>query len=125
MAWIGWRTLGFEISPDGYAGITVGSGDSFFVPSDVMVSLGEWHNARISYSVDMGFASCYMDGDLIMFAEREPINPATDMRLLPKNGSYGRAFEGIIKNLYVYNTDEPGIVATQSETLDSVKSLYR
>lgn len=121
----GWRTLGFEISPDGFAGITVGSGDSYFFSSDVVVTLGEWHTARISWNADMGFASCYMDGELIMFAEREPINPATDKRFLPKNGSYGRAFEGILKDLYIFNTDELSSVATQATTLSGVKNLFR
>jgi len=121
----GWRTLGFEISPDGYAGLTTGSGDSYFVPSDVMVSLGEWHTARISWNAEMGFASCYMDGDLITLAERDPINPSTDMRLLPKNGSYARAFEGTLKNLYIYNTDDPEVVAIEGKSFSNVKSMFK
>lgn len=125
--WTGyaWRNLGFEISPDGYAGVTTGSGDAFFVPSDVIVTLGEWHTAVVSYNESMGFVSCYLDDEIITVAERDPFNPASDKRVIPKNGSYGRAFEGILRNLYVYNTDDPDVVAIEAMSFGQVKSLFR
>lgn len=118
-----WRVLGFEITPDGYVALATGGGDSFVV-SDAAVSMGEWHTARISFNNDMGFASCYMDGELVMLAERETPSTATDKVILPKNGSWGRGFEGILRNLYVYNTDEV-VVTTEDMSWGDIKSTYR
>lgn len=125
VVWVGkfWRNVGFEITPGGYASLCVGPNDC--APSDFLVTLGEWHTARISYNAEMGFASAYLDGDLIMLSERDAPNPASDKAAVPVNGSFGRAFEGIWRELYVYNTDDIEVVATEATTWGTVKSLYR
>lgn len=120
-----WRTLGFMIDPEGYGGLATGNGSSTFLPSTTIVTLDEWHTARISWNGEMQIATCYLDGELIMIGEREAISESVDMRITTNNYANGDCFEGLFRNLKIYNTDEPQMVATEESSWGSVKSLYR
>jgi hypothetical protein len=116
-----YRWLGAEVYTDGTIGFLYNN--SHHQASSTPISLGVWHTIVITYDSLSRTGTLYLDNLLVSSAEFD-LTQGGDTNFLAINPASGRAFQGVLRELVVYDASyDP--TSANGTTWGSVKALYR
>ncbi len=94
-----YRWIGFNLATDGT--VTLKYNNSNYITSTVPYTVGEWHEAKITYNGTTG--NCYLDGVLVASVDFT-LEHGNDRNILIADPGRGKTFKGTFRNLRVYNS---------------------
>jgi hypothetical protein len=94
-----WRWLGIYLQANGTVGIK--HNNSNLAWSTTTLSTGQWYSASLKY--ERGTAALFVGGSLVQFVTVGPLSDGNNRNITTNDFSNGRAFNGCIRNLLVFN----------------------
>ena len=95
----GWRWGGIYLTPTGQIGVKYNN--NFTVFSNTTVPTGGWHNAVLTYNGST--LQLFYDGNVVVSTPVAGLTTGSNYNFQPTDFSNGRAFNGCIRNLQIYN----------------------